>query len=63
MPFWPYGQYFAIAFMVFIFVVLGIFPETRVALYVGAVWLVLLSLAYWRWVRPKEVEPRALELS
>ncbi|MDH4580513.1 amino acid permease [Pseudomonas sp. BN415] len=62
-PFWPYGQYFAIAFMVFIFVVLGFFPETRVALYVGPAWLVLLSLAYWRWVRPKEVEPRALELS
>lgn len=51
-PFWPYGQIFAIVFMLFIFVVLGVFPDTRLALVVGAGWLALLTVAYWLWVRP-----------
>lgn len=51
-PFWPYGQVFAIVFMLFIFVVLGVFPDTRLALFVGAGWLALLTLAYWLWCRP-----------
>lgn len=50
-PFWPYGQIFAIAFMVFIFGVLAVFPETRLALYIGALWLLLLSLAYYIWIK------------
>ncbi|WP_041770335.1 amino acid permease [Metapseudomonas resinovorans] len=62
-PFWPWGQYFAIVFMLFILGVLAVFPDTRLALYVGVGWLVLLSLAYWRWVRPKEDGQEALELS
>lgn len=51
-PFWPYGQVFAIVFMLFIFVVLGVFPDTRLALFVGAGWLALLTVAYWLWCRP-----------
>ncbi|MFC0259072.1 proline-specific permease ProY [Achromobacter marplatensis] len=51
-PFWPYGQAFAIVFMLFIFIVLGVFPETRLALFVGLGWLALLSAAYWLWGRP-----------
>jgi histidine transporter len=31
--------------------VLGVFEDTRIALYVGAVWLGLLVLAYRLWVR------------
>lgn len=49
-PFWPLGPACAMAFMVFIFVVLAWFPDTRIALYVGITWLVLLSLGYWLWV-------------
>ena len=38
--------------MVFIFGVLGYFPDTRAALIVGAVWIVLLIVAYRLWVKP-----------
>lgn len=51
-PFWPYAPMAAIAFMVFIFGVLGYFPETQAALMVGVVWIVLLVVAYLLWVKP-----------
>ncbi|RON37263.1 amino acid permease [Pseudomonas brassicacearum] len=51
-PFWPYGPMAAIAFMLFIFGVLGYFPDTQAALIVGVVWIVLLVLAYLTWVKP-----------
>jgi len=51
-PFWPYAPIAAIAFMVFIFGVLGYFPETQAALMVGVVWIVLLVVAYLLWVKP-----------
>ncbi|KQB54998.1 proline-specific permease [Pseudomonas endophytica] len=51
-PFWPYAPIAAIVFMVFIFGVLGYFPETQAALIVGAVWIVLLIVAYLLWVKP-----------
>lgn len=37
-PFWPYGPAMAIAFMLFIFGVLGYFPDTQAALIVGVIW-------------------------
>ncbi|KPA92387.1 amino acid permease [Pseudomonas asplenii] len=51
-PFWPYAPIAAITFMIFIFGVLGWFPDSRPALIVGAVWLGLLVLAYLIWVKP-----------
>ena len=51
-PFWPAGPIAAIAFMVFVFGVLGYFPRTQAALAVGAVWIALLCVAYRMWVRP-----------
>ena len=51
-PFWPYAPAAAIVFMLFIFGVLGYFPDTQAALLVGAVWIVLLVLAYLLWVKP-----------
>ncbi|UPT36828.1 amino acid permease [Pseudomonas amygdali] len=51
-PFWPYGPAAAIVFMLFIFGVLGYFPDNRAALIVGAIWIVLL-IAYGLWVKPK----------
>ena len=51
-PFWPYAPMAAIAFMVFIFGVLGYFPDTQAALMVGVVWIALLVLAYLLWVKP-----------
>jgi histidine transporter len=52
-PLWPYGPIAAIAFMVFVFGVLAWFPDTRVALVVGVVWLALLGVGYRLWVRPQ----------
>ncbi|MDH0300610.1 MULTISPECIES: amino acid permease [unclassified Pseudomonas] len=49
-PWWPLGPACAIVFMLFIFVVLAWFPDTRMALYVGLGWLALLSLGYWLWI-------------
>lgn len=51
-PFWPYAPIAATVFMVFIFGVLGYFPDTSAALIVGAVWIVLLIVAYRLWVKP-----------
>ncbi|AKA83990.1 proline-specific permease [Pseudomonas synxantha] len=51
-PFWPYAPAAAIVFMLFVFGVLGYFPDTQAALMVGAVWIVLLILAYLLWVKP-----------
>ena len=50
-PFWPIASYAALAFMVFIVVLLGIMPDTRVALIVGVVWIGFLFAAYRIWVR------------
>ncbi|MEE1865877.1 amino acid permease [Pseudomonas auratipiscis] len=49
-PLWPVAPACAIAFMVFIFGVLGWFPATRTAMFVGLGWLTLLSAGYWLWV-------------
>lgn len=52
-PLWPYGPAAAIVFMLFIFGVLGYFPDNRAALIVGAIWIVLLVIAYRLWIKPK----------
>ncbi|MFC4602617.1 amino acid permease [Rhodococcus kronopolitis] len=57
-PFWPYGQLVAFGFLVFVIVVLAVVADTRVALVVGLVWLVLLTIAYRVFVaRRPAVEP------
>ncbi|WP_024695976.1 amino acid permease [Pseudomonas syringae] len=56
-PFWPYAPAAAIVFMLFIFGVLGYFPDNRAALIVGAIWIVLLVIAYRLWVKPKSLTP------
>ncbi|HGY2298152.1 TPA: amino acid permease [Pseudomonas putida] len=52
-PFWPYGPAMAIAFMVFIFGVLGYFPDTQAALIVGVIWVVFLVASYLLWCKPR----------
>lgn len=44
---WPFSSILALAFLVFVLVMLGYSPDTRVALYVGAGWVALLTVAYW----------------
>ncbi|OTA15211.1 amino acid transporter [Xenorhabdus vietnamensis] len=50
-PFWPVAPTLAIAFMVFVIGILGYFPNTRIALYVGVVWIALLTISYYLWVK------------
>ncbi|WP_297323444.1 amino acid permease [uncultured Bartonella sp.] len=45
-PFWPIGPVITILFMVFIIVLLGVFEDTRAALVVGLIWVVLMTLCY-----------------
>jgi len=59
-PFWPVASYAALAFMVFIVVLLGIMPDTRIALIVGVVWIGFLFVAYRIWVRGAGRERAAL---
>ncbi|MNO83672.1 Proline-specific permease ProY [compost metagenome] len=59
-PFWPAAPAAAIAFMLFIFAVLGYFPDSRAALWVGLIWIGLLFVAYRIWVRPADQRQRAL---
>ncbi|MFK0040443.1 amino acid permease [Paenarthrobacter sp. NPDC090517] len=50
-PLWPAASILTMAFMAMVIVILGVFEDTRVALYVGGSWLVLLFVAYKLWVR------------
>ena len=43
---WPLTSVVCLLFLTFVLFMLGYSPDTRVALYVGAGWVVLLSLAY-----------------
>ena len=66
-PFWPYGQWAAIGFLLFVIAVLAVVADTRVALVVGLVWLALLTVAYRVFVarRPaaQEDEPEPVPLA
>ena len=44
---WPASSVVCLLFLGFVLFMLGYSPDTRVALYVGAGWIVLLSLAYY----------------
>jgi len=61
-PFWPYGPAMAIAFMVFIFGVLGYFPDTQAALLVGVIWVVFLVASYLLWCKPRAGKHVPVEL-
>ncbi|MFA3780696.1 amino acid permease [Yersinia sp. 1652 StPb PI] len=58
-PFWPVAPILTIIFMAFIIAVLGYFPDTRIAMYVGVAWVVLMTLAWWVWLR--KAPPRSLQ--
>lgn len=47
MPLWPYGSWFALAFLALVIGVMAYFPDTRVALVVGPVWLGMLTVLYY----------------
>lgn len=47
MPFYPYASWLALAFLVLVIGVMAYFPDTRVALIVGPLWLVVLTVLYY----------------
>ncbi|WP_312755912.1 amino acid permease [Rummeliibacillus suwonensis] len=44
---YPLGSYFAIAFLLLVVFLMGVFPDTRIALEVGPVWILLLIIFYY----------------
>lgn len=44
---WPLSSVLCLAFLAFVWVMLGWSPDTRVAIYVGVAWLALLTVAYY----------------
>lgn len=46
MPFYPYGNYLGLAFVVAVVVCIAILPDTRVSLAVSAAWVLVVYLAY-----------------
>ncbi|MFC6051302.1 proline-specific permease ProY [Acinetobacter sp. Ac_877] len=51
---WPFAPAFAIVFMLFILAMIGYFPDSRPAIYVGGVWLAILCVAYYIKIKPQE---------
>jgi AAT family amino acid transporter len=47
MPWWPYGSWIALAFLVLVLLLMAESVDTRVALYVGASWLGMLVVIYY----------------
>ena len=47
MPFYPYASWLAMAFLVLVIALMAYFPDTRVALLIGPLWLVLLVVLYY----------------
>jgi amino acid transporter, AAT family len=62
MPFYPYGSWFALAFLALVIGLMAYFPDTRVALIIGPLWLVLLTALFYafglnRFVQTKPLDP------
>jgi amino acid transporter, AAT family len=47
MPLYPFGSYIALAILIFVVGIMAYFPDTRIALIVGPVWLILLTAIYY----------------
>ncbi|WP_431276619.1 amino acid permease [Variovorax ureilyticus] len=54
-PWWPVAPAAAIGFLVLTIVLLGVNEASRPALYGGAIWIIGLSLAYWKFVKDREI--------
>ena len=54
-PFWPYGQYFSIAFILFTFGIMAWLPDFRLALGIGVAFTVIMTVLYFATGRPQVV--------
>jgi amino acid transporter, AAT family len=46
-PFYPYGSWMALVFLILVIALMAYFPDTRIALLVGPLWLLLLAGLYY----------------
>ncbi len=53
-PFWPVGPAIAILFMVFVIAVIGLYNWAALA--TGAIWVALLIISYYIWVKDKKAQ-------
>jgi AAT family amino acid transporter len=52
---WPFSSYLALAFLAFVIGLLAYFEETRIALYVGILFMSILTLIYFMYLnKPKD---------
>ncbi|AKN32560.1 D-alanine/D-serine/glycine permease [Clostridium carboxidivorans P7] len=47
MKMYPYTNYFALAYLVFVFLVMSLSPDTLIAVIVGPIWLIGLTVCYY----------------
>lgn len=60
-PFWPYGQWFAVAFILFTFGTMVWMEEFHAALIVGVAFLILMSILYFVTGRPQAIAEDEVE--
>ncbi|MGV0380003.1 amino acid permease [Corynebacterium lehmanniae] len=60
-PFWPYGQWFAVAFILFTFGTMVWMEEFHTALIVGVAFLILMSILYFVTGRPQAIAEDEVE--
>ena len=61
MPFWPYGQWFAVAFILFTFGTMVWMEEFHTALIVGVAFLILMTILYFVTGRPQAIAEDEVE--
>jgi AAT family amino acid transporter len=60
MPLFPISSYVSLAFLVFVVVVMGFSADTRIALYIGPSWIILLvAIYYGKGLHKRNVIPNA----
>ena len=59
-PFWPIANYSAMGIIGIVVVLIGIVPQTRPALMVGLIWVVILAFCYKLFIRGKGREKMSL---
>lgn len=59
-PLWPVASYLTVGFIIFVIVMVGIVPESRPALWVGLVWIGLLTICCFVFVRGQGRKPHQL---
>ncbi len=60
-PFWPYGQWFAVIFILFTFVIMVWLPQYHTALLVGVAFLAIMTVMYFVTGRPQAIAEHDVE--